>query len=1344
MTSYGVIHRITVYSGVSNSVQLFRAHSQGGTNPYVQHVSTTGRRINLPEASADPGQIRITFLDKKVAADQSDRWLTRLLGDSEGRSSLRNSRVEHDISDDGGTTYQREYTGRVNAATLSSELTLELVGEDLMVDSLDEIFDGTIPDVDWASPASYIPLGIGTGKTPNQYGPWTRHPKEGGGISGHLNPKGPVVGAYVFYSNITATERSGSTNVFDSLREASRLLRPQENVGSEANAGLVAPDIKIFWTPEGGSEIQLSAAQIPDSPSWTPGDSFTAIREETDTFGEFHLHSIGIASLPGDAAIPSPGAGSFRVVRRAPPTPTTPMHIGVGTSNSGVSWATIVKAFGDSKFGGNGFAYDTARFTALEADTTLTKIRMRVTEGPVSSASWMSDHLWPVVGYAPAVTASGALYPVSWDPPTALPTATLDASNVISAQWEQSRSTQVNQVRLETVKEKRRSTETRFTQDVDYSKHGVYPTGTATDLLEESLDTRVILVRDAGSKRKKYVIKALGVRPPVGLTFEQPVGREMQQRAESVLDMFQDGPQYVSAMVRRGTVSKSAQVGDNLLVAIPWLPDQQTKLRGGTRVMFLVEKAANEDGTYSFKLLDRGPNQFVSLPTLTSVVADASEPRHVLNVTATPPGGTARAEIQIATVGSGVAEPAADSSLWGYSVSISGTGAQTVKITGFPSFRRHWVRAIGKGPGKLPSAFATAVSAYTATVTPPSSLAVTASGTMLTATWTVGDALYPLMPCLVAGNGVAEPAVRGSSFLRTPLPSGAARFQLSEHGLTGDVTVGIKHVDAYGGDSIADTVTVTVGAFKTLLPPREIVILQGRGDVDLGSPLEAEFGSGIEVGWKKDEPYALSVLHHATDSGFTVPTAVSGIKDAGFRVQFPPDNVERYLRVFSQRDGWTTSAASSTVSAKPVPFLQQAAVNDGFAGGFAFLSFDTDFDVILNAGSSDADTDGMYFTLNTSAFDEPITSDTFIARSQFPYSTDQAAILAAGATAYLWVKFWSKVKGFGQEVKATITRESAVEAPTLEITAETELSGTGTFTVKLSDPDAVSNDLYYRTKSGTAAWSAYTLKDATPSDAASYTETVTIVEKAFAEIEFRLRYTISSTQFVLTQKSSKYDKGQIPNMTGGAIVFDEDAGTVSWNGAGDFDTGSAKIDANTGASPSVPDPTLVGTINVGTGRNFTRTAVDAAYAKFPLAVTAGERAVFAVALYSGAAGSGNKSTTNYVFEYDRPKPEPDISPVSFLVFDDGSGNNVTFTGTWTPNAAITNALHDVRITGGLDGGAQQATSTEVNARTVTSEVATWVSGGTGGSRFWWIQADLLNSSGDILKSYRLNHEGNTV
>ena len=1025
MTSYGVIHRVTVYSGVSNSVQLFRAHSHGGTNPYVHRVLHTGRRINVPEGTADPGQVRVTFLDKKVAADQSDRWLTRYLGDSEGRAALRGSRIEYDLSDDSGLTYQREYTGRVHGTALVDEVTIEMSTDDLMVDALDEVFDGTVPSVDWASPASFVPLGIHTGKTPDQYGPW-----EGSlAVPASIQSVPGIFGTTYYVSVDTRVLDTAAT---DALRDAARSTRTDIRAAGLAFSGLVAPEIKVGFTPTGGSEQTLTASLVHGQGQYGLASTLSWIVLEEEVEGEMsYVKAVGVSSLDGDDAIPAAGtSGTVRVYNAGAPTPAAPLHLGVGASSAGVAWPTLVKALGDGVFGGAGFTYDSTRLDALEADTTMAKIRMRVTKGKVSAQEWMDKNIWPVVGYASSVSVSGGLYPVPYDPPAVLPTTTLSASNVKSARWEQTRTTQINQVRVETFRENRvnlgagdvRGRKTLHPQVPGTDQRGDFSSSVATDLLEETSYDRVITVRDAGAKRKKHTIVARGIRAALddkaGSLSELQL---MGQRSEFILDQFQDGPQYVTAVVLRESATKALIVGDNVLVAIPWLPDQQTLRRGGTRVMFLVEKNVNEDGTYNMRLLDRGPNSFADEPTLTSIAPNSTESRHALDVVIVPPGGRDRAELQIATVAPGVAAPAADSPDWTYAVSVSGSGSQSITLTGLPSRRAHWARVIGRGPGKLPSAYVAAQGTHTAAISPPTGFGTSVSGTMVTATWTVGDANYSVMPLLASDAGATEPAISASGFLQFPLPPGSSRFQFNEHGFTGGVTAGVKHVDVYGGDSIAAQGNATIAANKVLLPPREVVILQGRGDIDVGSTKTADFGTGVEVSWKTLEPYASSVIHHATDAGFTTPTAVSGIKATNYRISFPLDDTERYIRVFAQRLGWDTSVASSTVSADPVAFLETAAVNDGFAGGYASGSIDTDGDMVVNIGTGDADTDGAYFTLNTTAFDEPDASDTFVSRGQMPYSQDQDFILPPGSIGYLWVKFWNKLKGFGQEVQAQIT-----------------------------------------------------------------------------------------------------------------------------------------------------------------------------------------------------------------------------------------------------------------------------------------------------------------------------------
>jgi len=168
-----------------------------------------------------------------------------------------------------------------------------------------------------------------------------------------------------------------------------------------------------------------------------------------------------------------------------------------------------------------------------------------------------------------------------------------------------------------------------------------------------------------------------------------------------------------------------------------------------------------------------------------------------------------------------------------------------------------------------------------------------------------------------------------------------------------------------------------------------------------------------------------------------------------------------------------------------------------------------------------------------------------------------------------------------------------VITPTWEITTESEGATLGTFKVKLHDPDGVMDDIYYRTKVGTATWTSYGLEIATPIHLDEYERTVAMVQAHPAYIEFRGRYTVNGVQHTLVIKSSGFDLGQI---AGGSFTpsVDSLALTASASAQGDVDTTSWKMVAQTSgvvaevtvdaATPIVqrsPTPAEVGSLVTG-------------------------------------------------------------------------------------------------------------------------------------------------------------------
>ena len=220
--------------------------------------------------------------------------------------------------------------------------------------------------------------------------------------------------------------------------------------------------------------------------------------------------------------------------------------------------------------------------------------------------------------------------------------------------------------------------------------------------------------------------------------------------------------------------------------------------------------------------------------------------------------------------------------------------------------------------------------------------------------------------------------------------------------------------------------------------------------------------------------------------------------------------------------------------------------------------------------------------------DGPWPDDTTPPTAVLPVGTDFIVVAepAAGSITFLQLEPRASDGTPGPLVRimvdpAAVTVE--IEAPAWAITAETESGSTGSFSVQLFDDDAVMDDVYYRTKSGTGAWGSYTLQTASPSDLDTYTRTVTMIEDHHSFVEFRGRYTINDVQRTVLIKSSGFDLGNIANVTGIGITFDEEAQAVV-SATGDSDTVNMYVTVGDGSAPS--DPTVAtndGTISGRTG-----------------------------------------------------------------------------------------------------------------------------------------------------------------
>jgi hypothetical protein len=189
----------------------------------------------------------------------------------------------------------------------------------------------------------------------------------------------------------------------------------------------------------------------------------------------------------------------------------------------------------------------------------------------------------------------------------------------------------------------------------------------------------------------------------------------------------------------------------------------------------------------------------------------------------------------------------------------------------------------------------------------------------------------------------------------------------------------------------------------------------------------------------------------------------------------------------------------------------------------------------------------------------------------------------------------------------------------LELTYELETATDATAGITVVDDGGVATQLYTRTRTGTAAPSAWVpLGPAPPINGTEYQNTVALQEDHPAEIEFRLDYVFNGSILSVHYVAGPYDKGKIPN---GQVVpvLNEANDSASANLLGDSDSGSWKIAASTAGMPSDATARAAPVIN---GRTVPASTVGTLIS----GITAGQRVYYKAFIYSGAGGTGNESS----------------------------------------------------------------------------------------------------------------------
>lgn len=451
----------------------------------------------------------------------------------------------------------------------------------------------------------------------------------------------------------------------------------------------------------------------------------------------------------------------------APPSEALPLHIG-GTD--AIDVATFVQDIYDGDYGAED---ELAGATSVRADTSAlvgqTRAPFRITE-PANMAKWLEENIYRPLLWCPFVDADGEIAPRS----VALPQdIAFDALTVLDSdnaefpfpEWDYDTRDAITSLLVEQVLWVVSSTQTGSDRDGD---------------LVSELVTK-LPARDHDN------ISRLGRR---AVTFRRQAGMGNADFLErEVFERVGDGMIQIPAIhVDSGITGCDAGDFVELDHDTLKLPNLNTNDRTGASIWQVVKRDRLDTGAARLQLEYAGPSSQKLDPPTVSVAQNSDDPENSVDVTIS---GLSSGEGYLLWVNRGD----------GYARESGGITNETVTVGECPSGTTINVRAVRTKEHRIRSAFATD-SVATATITAPSSLTVTPSGTEAVASWTVGDSDYPL-ELLLDGERVIE------------LPVGTSTHTL--RGLTASTTynspgLAVRHVDEFGGTSSSATDDFTTGS----------------------------------------------------------------------------------------------------------------------------------------------------------------------------------------------------------------------------------------------------------------------------------------------------------------------------------------------------------------------------------------------------------------------------------------------------------------------------------------------------------------------------------------------------
>lgn len=339
-----------------------------------------------------------------------------------------------------------------------------------------------------------------------------------------------------------------------------------------------------------------------------------------------------------------------------------------------------------------------------------------------------------------------------------------------------------------------------------------------------------------------------------------------------VFDRWGRGVIEAGLALLRGGSGDSANIGDEIIVTVPQLPNKNKRYGDdptvGGRAMQIVRLTKQIWGALA-KVIDSGVNAqpYATAPTI-SIAASADYPKTVAMLTITNAAALnalgVGAQVRMATVAAGAGDPASTDYLDVISFEPGKIPTAAFALPDTIVNRKVFAKARSLYPSNRPSSYSSPSSVTLSSYTAPSGLGATpdvTDGRATTLAWTAGESTLKTDVFLRLQSETAS-----SNVLIEALSPGATKYVFSTLKPGIAYTASIQHRDPVTGD-LSALVTVnftTASLIPVLTVPTDVIGFAGVQDAALGILTEAaSYGVTCKVA---DSPMDVEA-HEAVETG---------------------------------------------------------------------------------------------------------------------------------------------------------------------------------------------------------------------------------------------------------------------------------------------------------------------------------------------------------------------------------------------------------------------------------------------------------------------------------------------